>query len=113
MVLNEEERQRVIEEEKLRMAMHGKSPLVAVALSFLVPGLGDLYCGSFIKAFMFFGLDVLGLILEIPRISNLIVQLGQDKPAHFIRLDLRDQSSAHCSAQLVGIHLCCLGPSAH
>ena len=63
MVLSEEERQRIIEEEKLRMAMRGKSTGVALVLSFFVPGLGDLYCGSFIKAFIFFGLGLFGFIL--------------------------------------------------
>ena len=63
MALSDEERQRVFEEEKIRKAMRGKSPVVAVFLSFGIPGLGDLYCGSFIKAFVFFGLDLLGFIL--------------------------------------------------
>ena len=45
------------------MAMRGKSTGVALVLSFFVPGLGDLYCGSFIKAFLFFGLNLLGLLL--------------------------------------------------
>lgn len=63
MALSEQEKQRIFEEEKLRKQMQGKSVLVSVILSFLIPGLGDLYCGSWIKALIFFGLDLLSFIL--------------------------------------------------
>ena len=63
MVLSEEEKRRIFEEEKLRKEMKGKSPLVSIILSFLIPGLGDLYCGSWIKALIFFALDFICLVL--------------------------------------------------
>ncbi len=65
MPLTQEEKKKIIEEEKLRQAMQGKSTVVAVILSIFVPGLGDLYCGSWIKALFFFLLDVVGLIMVI------------------------------------------------
>jgi TM2 domain-containing membrane protein YozV len=34
--------------------LQGKSALIAIILSFLIPGLGDLYCGSWVKAIVFF-----------------------------------------------------------
>ncbi len=43
--------------------MQGKNVIVAVILSVIIPGLGDLYCGSWIKAFIFFALYALSLIL--------------------------------------------------
>lgn len=63
MVLTNEEKRRIFEEEKLRKEMQGKSVVVSVILSFLIPGLGDLYCGSWIKALILFGLDFLSFIL--------------------------------------------------
>ncbi len=63
MALTDEEKRRIFEEEKLRNEMKGKSVLVSVILSFLIPGLGDLYCGSWIKALIFFALDFLAFIL--------------------------------------------------
>jgi TM2 domain-containing membrane protein YozV len=63
MALTEQEKQRIIDEEKLRKEMQGKSVLVAVILSFFIPGLGDLYCGSWIKALIFFGLNLFSFIL--------------------------------------------------
>ncbi|MCL2459073.1 MAG: hypothetical protein FWF31_09590 [Desulfobulbus sp.] len=63
MALTGEEKRRIFEEEKIRNAMQGKSAGVSVFLSFLIPGLGDLYCGSWIKAFIFFFLDFVCLIL--------------------------------------------------
>ena len=51
------------EEEKLRKEMKGKSAIVSVTLSGLIPGLGDMYCGSGIKALIFFALDFLSFIL--------------------------------------------------
>jgi len=63
MTLTTEEKRRIFEEEQLRMKMKGKSIVVSVILLFLIPGLGDLYCGSWIKALIFFALDFLCLIL--------------------------------------------------
>src|SRR6056297_3523806 len=63
MSLTDEEKRRVFEEERIRREMQGKSALVAVILSVLIPGLGDLYCGSWIKAIVFFVLNILSFIL--------------------------------------------------
>ncbi len=63
MALTNEERRRIFEEEQLRKEMKGKSPLVSIILSFFIPGLGDLYCGSWIKACIFFLLDFLAFML--------------------------------------------------
>jgi hypothetical protein len=63
MTLTNEDKRKIIDEEILRKQLDGKSSIVAVTLSGLIPGLGDLYCGSFIKAFVFFGLDCLCFIL--------------------------------------------------
>lgn len=63
MALTTEEKRKILEEEKLRKEMQGKSVVVSVILSFLIPGLGDLYCGSWIKALIFFALDLLSYIL--------------------------------------------------
>lgn len=48
MTLTDEEKRRIFEEEKLKNEMKGKNVVVSVLLSFLIPGLGDLYCGSWI-----------------------------------------------------------------
>lgn len=63
MALTEDEKRRIFEEEKLRKEMQGKSVLLSVFLSFLIPGLGDLYCGSWIKALIFIALDIISLAL--------------------------------------------------
>jgi hypothetical protein len=63
--LSEDEKRRVLEEEKLKRDMQGKSVFVAVLLSVIIPGLGDLYCGSWIKALVFFALDILCFILML------------------------------------------------
>lgn len=63
MALTEEEKRRVFEEEKIRKQMRGKSVVVSVILSVLIAGLGDLYCGSWVKAFIFFALDFVCFIL--------------------------------------------------
>ena len=60
MSLTEEEKRRIYEEEQLRLAMRGKSEMVALLLSVLVPGLGDFYCGSWIKGVVLF---ILGAVL--------------------------------------------------
>ena len=51
------------DEKNLKKEMKGKSVVVSLILSFLIPGLGDLYCGSWIKALIFFALDFLAFIL--------------------------------------------------
>jgi TM2 domain-containing membrane protein YozV len=61
--MNEEQKRRIIEEEKLRQSMQGKSVGVAIALSFLIPGLGDLYCRSWVKAGIFAVLNFIVFIL--------------------------------------------------
>jgi TM2 domain-containing membrane protein YozV len=63
MALSSEDKKRVFEEEKIRKEMQGKSVAVSVILSFLIPGLGDMYCGSWIKAVVFFTLDFICFIL--------------------------------------------------
>jgi len=63
MALTDDEKRKIFEEEKLRNAMQGKSVGVSVFLSFLIPGLGDLYCGSWIKALIFFSFDLVCLLL--------------------------------------------------
>jgi len=63
MALTNEEKRKIFEEEKLKKEMKGKSPLIAIILSLAIPGLGDLYCGSWVKALIFFALDFLAFIL--------------------------------------------------
>jgi TM2 domain-containing membrane protein YozV len=65
LTLTEDEKRKIFEEEKPRKQMQGKSAAVSVFCSFLIPGLGDLYCGSWIKALVFFALDLLCLILML------------------------------------------------
>jgi hypothetical protein len=60
--LTAEERTRVLQEEKLRRSLRGKNPAAAIVLSACVPGLGDLYCGSWTKAAVFFALDLLSFL---------------------------------------------------
>ena len=59
----EDEKRRMVQEARIKHEMQGKSPGVALLLSFLLPGLGDLYCGSWIKAIVFFILDILSFTL--------------------------------------------------
>ena len=63
LALTVDEKRRIFEEEKLRKEMTGKSLIVSIILSIIIPGLGDLYCGNWIKALIFFGLDFLSFIL--------------------------------------------------
>ena len=65
MALTVDEKRRIFEEEKLKKEMTGKSVLVSIILSCIIPGLGDLYCGSWIKALIFFALDFLSFILTV------------------------------------------------
>ena len=59
----EDEKKRIVQEAKIRDELQGKSPQVAILLSFFLPGLGDLYCGSWIKAIVFFLLDIVNFFL--------------------------------------------------
>ncbi len=59
----EDEKRRIVQEAKIRDDLKGKDPGVAILLSFFLPGLGDLYCGSWVKAIIFFILDILNLFL--------------------------------------------------
>jgi len=63
MPLTEAEKQKIFEAEKLKKQMTGKSPLVSIILSFIMPGLGDMYCGSWLKAIIFFVFDFISFIL--------------------------------------------------
>lgn len=65
MTLNEEEKRKILETEKLKRDMEGKSVFVSVLLSVVLPGLGDLYYGSWIKALVFFTLDIVFFILSV------------------------------------------------
>lgn len=75
MALTQEEKLRIVEEEKIRQQMKGKSTLVSVILSFFIPGLGDLYCGSWIKALIFFTLGLLSLILMLVGIGAVMLPI--------------------------------------
>ncbi|MFN7953542.1 MAG: hypothetical protein U0610_17580 [bacterium] len=72
MTLSQEEMRREIEAEKLRQMMQGKSAGVAVFLSFLIPGLGDLYCGRLLKGSIFFLLDLVCVLLLFVGIGVLV-----------------------------------------
>jgi TM2 domain-containing membrane protein YozV len=60
-----DEKRRIIEEETLRRSLQGKSTGVAIVLSVLIPGLGDLYCGSWMKFLIFAVLDFICFILVL------------------------------------------------
>jgi len=51
------------QETKSREGKQRKSPIIAVFLSGLLAGLGDLYAGSWIKAIVFFAADAACYIL--------------------------------------------------
>jgi hypothetical protein len=53
----------ISQETNSREGRQGKSPLIAVFLSTLLAGLGDLYAGSWIKAIVFFAADITCYIL--------------------------------------------------
>ncbi|MCG8566165.1 MAG: hypothetical protein MI747_13895 [Desulfobacterales bacterium] len=65
MSLSREDKKRIYQEEKLRHSLRGKSMAMALILSALVPGLGDLYCGSWFKALVFFALDLVLILLFV------------------------------------------------
>jgi TM2 domain-containing membrane protein YozV len=51
------------EKAAMEKEMTSKSVVVSIMLSFLIPGFGDLYCASRVKALVFFALDILAFIL--------------------------------------------------
>jgi hypothetical protein len=63
MALADETTRRILAVKQLRMAAQKKHMATALFLSFLLAGLGDLYSGSWIKAIVFFALDLLCLLL--------------------------------------------------
>jgi hypothetical protein len=63
MAISQEENRRIFHEPQSREGRQKKSPLIALFLSALLAGLGDLYAGSWIKALIFFAVDVFCYIL--------------------------------------------------
>jgi len=63
MAFSDEEKRRIFREEISDNEAQKKKVLVAVFLSSLLAGLGDLYTGSWIKAFVFFAVDIICIIL--------------------------------------------------
>jgi hypothetical protein len=63
MTLAGEATRRIMAETQSRGAAQKKHVKTALVLSFLLAGLGDLYSGSWIKAVIFFALDLLCLLL--------------------------------------------------
>ncbi|MBW1615596.1 MAG: TM2 domain-containing protein [Deltaproteobacteria bacterium] len=63
MSLTKQEKSNILEQEKLKRSIQGKSSVLAMILSFFLPGLGDLYCGSYVKGLIFIVLDVICFIL--------------------------------------------------
>ena len=53
----------ISQETKTSVGKKGKNPYIAVFLSFLLAGLGDLYAGSWIKAIVFFAANITCYIL--------------------------------------------------
>ena len=63
MALSDDVIKRIMAEEQTRKEGQKKHVEKALFLSFLLAGLGDLYSGSWIKAIVFFALDLLCLLL--------------------------------------------------
>lgn len=63
MAVSREEKGRIPPEEKARKQGQEKSAFIAVFLSAMLAGLGDLYAGSWIKAIVFFAVDIICYIL--------------------------------------------------
>jgi len=63
MALADDVTKRIMTEEQYRKEGQKKHVKIALFLSFLLAGLGDLYSGSWIKAIVFFALDLLCLFL--------------------------------------------------
>jgi len=53
----------ISQETKSGKRRQKKSPFIAIFLSAMIAGLGDLYAGSWIKAIVFFGVDIACYIL--------------------------------------------------
>jgi hypothetical protein len=64
MALSQIDRENIIEEHKLRQRLQGKNIVVSIILSILIPGLGDLYCGAWFKALIFFSANILCFMLS-------------------------------------------------
>jgi hypothetical protein len=63
MAFSDAEKRRIFGEEKSGNEVQKKKVLIALFLSSLLAGLGDLYSGSWIKACVFFAVDVVCIIL--------------------------------------------------
>ena len=63
MAFSDEEKRRIYGEDKPSAEVQKQKVLIAVFLSSLLAGLGDLYSGSWIKACVFFAMDIICLIL--------------------------------------------------
>jgi hypothetical protein len=63
MAVSHKEQGRIPAEEKVRRQGPKKSALIAIFLSFMLAGLGDMYAGSWIKAIVFFAVDIICYIL--------------------------------------------------
>ena len=63
MSITDQEKSKILEQERFQKSIQGKSSVLAMILSFFVPGLGDLYCGSWIKGLIFIVLDIICLVL--------------------------------------------------
>jgi hypothetical protein len=63
MALADDVTKRIMLKEQIRQQSQKKHVKIALFLSFLLAGLGDLYSGSWIKAIIFFALDLLCLSL--------------------------------------------------
>jgi TM2 domain-containing membrane protein YozV len=63
MAVSHEKQERTLQEEKVRRPGPEKNALIAIFLSFMLAGLGDLYAGSWIKAIVFFAVDIICYIL--------------------------------------------------
>ena len=63
MAYSDEEKIRIFGEEKSGNEVQKKKVLIALFLSSLLAGLGDLYTGSWIKACVFFAVDIVCIIL--------------------------------------------------
>ena len=63
MAVSHQKQGRIPPEEKVRGQAREKNALIAIFLSFMLAGLGDLYAGSWIKAIVFFAVDIICYIL--------------------------------------------------
>jgi hypothetical protein len=63
MAFSDEEKRRIFRKEISGNEAQKKNVIIAVFLSSLLAGLGDLYTGSWIKAGVFFAVDIICIIL--------------------------------------------------